>query len=526
EAAAVACGDVRLTYGELERRANIIAHRLRERGVRAETVVGLAMERGVEQVVGLLGVLKAGGAYLPLDPDLPAERLLWMMEDGGVEVLLTQARVRGRLPRRENESRVVLIDESSDEIEVWSEERVERVQSGLTGDNLAYIIYTSGSTGRPKGVMVQHRSLLNLLQGLTQAVYAHCPERPLRVSLNASLSFDASVQQLLSLLLGHTLYVIPQDIRADGHAVLAYLGRHEIDVFDCTPSQLSLLLSAGLLEVAAARRPSVYLVGGEAIDAQMWQTLSQAGGGESFYNVYGPTECTVDALATRIAGGAGRPHIGRPLANTRVYLLDAAGEPVGVGINGELYLGGEGVARGYLRRAELTAERFVPDRFGGEAGGRLYRTGDIGRYLDDGNIEYLGRVDNQVKVRGYRIELGEIEAALVRHESVCEVAVTVREDVPGNKRLVAYVVAAEDGASPVNELREYLRQQLPEYMIPSTFVMLEEMPLTPNGKIDRRALPAPEETRGQGSDAYLAPRTPMEEMLADIFADVLRVAGV
>jgi amino acid adenylation domain-containing protein/FkbM family methyltransferase len=430
---AVAFEEQRLSFGELNRRANQLARLLQEAGVGAETPVGLLMERSTQMLVALLAVLKAGGAYVPIDPAYPAERLSYIIEDTGMPVLLTESRLKEKLPAYGG--RVVCLDSDAEAISTQSEENPRR---NTTPENLAYLIYTSGSTGRPKGVMVRQRSVVNLLDALRRGVYAEHDESPLKFSVNAPLVFDASVKQVVQLLAGHALCIVPEETRRDGEALLDYVKRHEIDVLDCTPSQLRLLLEAGLAERPDSA-PRVAVVGGEAIDDALWRALGESRA-TAFYNVYGPTECTVDATAYRITSEAGRPTIGRPLSNVRVYALDRFGQPVPIGGVGELHVGGAGLARGYLNLPALTAEKFIPDPFGTQPGARLYRTGDLVRYLEDGRIEYVGRMDYQVKVRGFRIELGDIEATLAGHPAVREAVVVAREDTPGDKRLVGYVV--------------------------------------------------------------------------------------
>ncbi len=518
---AVVSGAEQLTYAELDRRAGALAVRLRRLGVQPEVIAGLMLERSTDMVVSILGILKAGGAYLPLDPELPADRLEFMLDDANVEVLLTQYRLVEKLPPSATDSRQLVVLDSY-EMDL-TRDGDERLESGATAANLAYVIYTSGSTGQPKAVMVQHRSPINLLQGLKQSVYGPDSNTRLRASVNAPLSFDASMQQLILLTEGHTLYIVPSDIRADARALLDFLAQHEIDVFDCTPSQLGLLLSAGLLREAQAK-PSLYLVAGEAMDTQMWETLAQARDA-AFFNIYGPTECTVDTTSTQVTDDAAAPHIGKPLANTQLYLLDSNGEPVPAGVAGEIYLGGEGLARGYLKRAGLTAERFVPNPFSEEPGARLYRTGDLARHTAAGNVQYLGRLDHQVKVRGFRIELGEIEAVLLQHGSIRESAVVVRED-DGDKRIVAYVVTEAGAEVTAEELKGHLRASLPDYMVPQAVVTLDAMPLTRNGKVDRRALPVPEGYAREIATAYVAPATPVEEMVAGIWSELFGIERI
>ncbi|HEY7496545.1 MAG TPA: non-ribosomal peptide synthetase, partial [Candidatus Tectomicrobia bacterium] len=442
----------------------------------------------------------------------------FMMVDTQAPVLVTQERLLQELP--EFGAEVVCIDTEG---EHSAQARAENPSSGATAEHLAYVIYTSGSTGRPKGVMIQHRSTVNLAAGLHQAIYAH-QHAPLRVSLNAPLTFDASVKQVLQLLYGHVLYILPEEVRPDGQALLSYVRHCALDVLDCTPAQLRLLLAAGL-----AQEPSLALqlalVGGEALDETTWTSLA-ANAKTHFYNVYGPTECTVDATVCSVQAAPPEPTIGRPIANTQIYILDEQLRPVPIGVPGELHIGGAGLARGYVNDAALTAEKFIPHPFSDRPGARLYKTGDLATYLSDGNIMFLGRRDSQVKLRGIRIELGEIEAVLGQHPAVRETVVIVREDSPGDIRLVAYVVASQEPDAAMPELRSFLRGQLPEYMIPSAFVILDRLPLTRNGKVDRQALPGPESIPPALKAAYVAPRTQIERTMATVWQEVLQVEKV
>ncbi|KAF9396662.1 hypothetical protein CPC16_010233, partial [Podila verticillata] len=472
--------DQTLSYAQLNAQANRLAHRLIELGVQPDARVALCVERSPAMVVGLLAILKAGGAYVPLDPAYPGERLTHILADAAPDIVLADVAGRAALGDVALVSRTVLDP-------TVLPDRLDTNPSvpGLTARHLAYVIYTSGSTGTPKGVMVEHQSLANLYSALQQAVFARCPMHA-RVGLNASIIFDASLQSVLSLLNGCTLIPLPQPIRSDGAALLQWLAATNVDVLDCTPLQLEMLLSAGLLKHP---RALTLLVGGESIAASTWQGLANAPH-LTVYNVYGPTECTVDATLAELKPTQMLPTIGRPIANTRIYLLDAHGQPVPLGAVGELYIGGAGVARGYLNRPELTVARFVPDPFCDYADARMYKTGDLARYRPDGNLEYLGRNDHQIKLRGFRIEPGEIEARLVTHPAVRE-AVVLALGEASDKRLIAYVVAEPD-ASLASTLRAHVAAGLPEYMVPAAFVQLDAWPLTPNGKLDRRALPAPD----------------------------------
>ncbi len=520
EALAVVCGDNQLTYGELNARANQLAHLLRKKGVGPDTLVGLCVERSVEMIVGILGIMKAGGAYAALDPSYPAERIQYILEDSNISILLTFSHLK--MPELEGKVAQICLDS---DWEMIARESTKNPKNLTQPENLAYLIYTSGSTGRPKGVMMPHRGAINLWSGLNQAIYANHPsDRPLKVSLNAPLLFDASVQQLVQLMSGHAIDIVPQEARQDGEALLAYLQQSQVDVLDCVPSQLKLLLEAGLLN-GNGWTPSIILPGGEAIDEATWQTLQRAERTE-FYNMYGPTECAVDSTIARIKTSNGRPTIGRPINNAAVYVLDANLEVVPIGVPGELYISGEGLARGYLHRPDLTAERFLPDPFSIIPGERMYRTGDLVRYLPDWNLEFLGRIDHQVKVRGFRIELGEIEFALEQHPQVKQAVVIVREDEPGVRRLVGYIVPQEMPGPSQADLKNFLKAKLPDYMIPAAIVTLEAMPLTPNAKIDRKALPRPEITRSELEGAYVAPRNEIEEKLAAIWRQLLGVDQV
>ncbi|WP_395844890.1 amino acid adenylation domain-containing protein [Archangium violaceum] len=509
DALAVLFGQQSLTFRELDTRANQLAHALRGLSVGPDIPVALCVEPSLEMVIGLMGILKAGGTYVPLDPAHPADRLSFMMEDCRAPLLLTQAHLVDTLPAFSGQ--VLRLDTDWQSLAVHGD---APLRHRTTPDNLAYIIYTSGSTGRPKGVMVPHRGVPNLVQAQAQAFGIRPGSRVLQF---ASFSFDASVSEVaVTLLSGATLCLARRDALMPGPGLVALLREQAINVVTFPPSLLALLPSEGL--------DSLHTVvsAGEACSPEL--VSRWASPGRRFLNGYGPTETTVCAtMATCVPNGQ-RPPIGRPLPNVQLYVLDEHQRPVPIGVPGELYIGGLGVSRGYLNRPELTAEKFIPDPFSGEAGARLYRTGDLVRYRADGNLEYLGRTDFQVKVRGFRIELGELESVLDKHPGIRQSIVIAREDRPGDKRLVAYLAPSSQQAPTTAELRAHLKQHLPEYMVPSAFVVLEQLPLSPNGKVDRRALPTPEATVS-GSD-YLAPRTPIEELLAGIWAEVLSVPRV
>ncbi len=509
---AVMAAGAQLTYRELDQRANQLANLLVERGVGTESLVGICLERSVELMVAMLGILKAGGAYVPVDPGQPARRLSLILEDAGIATVITEERLREKFA----ETATAIVDVTSNDLK---EQSMTKPSTTVSNGNTVYVIFTSGSTGKPKGVSISHRSVVNLAQALAHDVYAGT-DAPLRVSVNAPIAFDSSVKQVIQLVYGHTLCIVPDEIRPDGEALLNFIRETRLDVLDCTPSQLRLLLTAGFGETTD---PSIVLVGGEAIDKALWTSLSEQPD-VAFFNVYGPTECTVDATARRVTNS--RPRIGRPITNVQVYVLDRELNPTPVGVMGEIYIGGDGVARGYVNRPELTADRFVPHPFSKEVGARLYRTGDRGRFLPDGEIECAGRVDHQVKLRGNRVELGEIETALAAHEAVNEIVVILREDQPGDQRLVAYFIPVRNVQPQPGELREYLSHKLPEYMLPAAIVPLKSFPLTRNGKVDRFKLPAPDEIEMQQSKTFVGPRTPVEEIVADIWAKLFRVKQV
>ncbi|HEX8272375.1 MAG TPA: non-ribosomal peptide synthase/polyketide synthase [Longimicrobiaceae bacterium] len=505
-AAALAFGDRTLTYAELERRSGRAAHALRRRGVGPEKRVALLMEPSLEMVVALLGVLRAGGAYVPLDPGVPADRLGFLLDDSGAVLVLAHAPTAEAAAR--HRTPVLAVD-----ADPFPEEPESPPAGGVDPDGLAYVIYTSGSTGRPKGVLVQHRGVCNSTRAFA-AVFRIRPGS--RVLLFAPLHFDASVLDVFTALsTGATLVVAPREEMMPGEELVELLRRQRVTHAKLTPSALAATPRAELPELEAV------ISGGEACSAEV---VARWAPGRRFFNGWGATEHSVRCTVLETADGTRPPSLGRPTANASVYVLDGWMEPVPVGVPGEAYVGGMQVTRGYLGRPELTAERFVPDPFGGEPGARLYRMGDRVRWTAGGELLFLGRTDFQVKIRGFRIEPGEVEAALVEHGAVREALVLAREDAPGQARLVAYVALAEGGAVPAAELREHVRRRLPAYMVPAAVVVLPALPLTPNGKVDRRALPAPEPA--PGGDDYAAPRTATEEVLAGIWADVLRVERV
>jgi len=524
DAVALVYADEQITYRELNERANRLAHYLSRLGVGPEALVGVCVERSVEMVVGLLGILKAGGAYLPLDPQYPKERLSFMLRDAGVQVLLTQQRLLEQLPT-DSSAQVICLDTD------WQSIKGEPDTNptiNVSAENLAYVIYTSGSTGIPKGVGALHQGVVRLVK---ETNYAELNEAEVFLQL-APLSFDASTFEVWGSLLNGARLVIPPPSALSLEELGETLQRHRVTTLWLTAGLFHQMVEHQAQKLGQVRQ---LLAGGDVLSVPHVEKALQALGAEEgrLINGYGPTENTTFTCCHAMSKGSklgGSVPIGRPIANTRVYVLDTQMQPVPVGVAGELYIGGDGLARGYLNRAELTAEKFIPNPFSLQGGARLYRTGDVARYLEDGEIEFLGRIDQQVKVRGYRIELGEIEAVLLQHEAVSDAVVMAREDA-GNekhseKRLIAYVVSHREQEPTVSELHRFMREKLPEYMRPSGYVMVEAMPLTVNGKVDRRALPAPDTTRPELEEEFAAPTTQVEEMLAGIWAEVLGLERV
>jgi amino acid adenylation domain-containing protein len=511
DAVALIFGEERLTYGELNRRAERLAAYLSRRGVAPEVLVGVCMERSVEMVVGMLGILKAGGAYVPLDPAYPSERLAFMLDDARLSVLLTQERLVETLPS--HTAQVVRLDADWQDIEATGEARPHDL---TTSDNLAYVIYTSGSTGKPKGVAITHQSAVTLVHWAGGEFGA---EELSGVLAGTSIIFDLSVFELFV-----TLGVGGTVILAENALQLSELpAAGEVRLINTVPSAMTELIRTN----SVPKTVRVVNLAGEPLPRKLVQQIYEQTNVERVLNLYGPSEDTTYTTCGVMERDSARGvTIGLPIAATQIYLLDEEMRPVPVGVIGELYIGGDGLARGYLGRPELTAERFIANPFSSRPGMRLYRTGDLARYLPDGQIDFLGRADHQVKLRGFRIELGEIEAVLNQHPSVHQSVVMVREDAQGDKRLVAYVVEAETAAS-TNDLRSFVKQKLPAYMVPTAFVTLAELPLTPNGKVDRRALPAPDAAEtGLRGGAYHAPQTPTQEMLAGIWCEVLGLKQV
>ncbi|MHC5748568.1 MAG: non-ribosomal peptide synthetase, partial [Nostoc sp.] len=527
DAVAVVFEDEQLTYQELNARANQLAHYLQKLGVKPEVLVGICVERSLEMAIGLLAILKAGGAYVPLDPSYPKERLAFMLEDTQVSVLLTQQRLVEELPKYK--ARIVCLDEDWKDIAHASQ---GNLACGVTMANLAYVIYTSGSTGKPKGICLPQRSLMNLLQWHFSSLLNGA-----RTLQFASLSFDASFHEIFATWgSGGTLFILSENLRMDAVGLGRFLSEQAIEKVILPVVVLQLLaesvgekgiapLHSGLFntlreitttgEQLQVTRPIIKLL----------KSLEHC----SLHNHYGPSEThvvTALSLENNPDEWSFYPPIGKPITNTQIYIVDQQFNIVPLGVTGELYIGGVSLAQGYLNRPDLTSEKFIPNPFSEKPGTRLYKTGDLARYLPNGNIEYLGRIDHQVKIRGFRIELGEIEAVLSQYPAIREVVVLDQKDETGNKRLVAYVVSDKESTSISGELRYFLHDKLPSYMVPSAFVFLEALPLTPNGKVDRKALPIPDLTRPELQRTFVPPRTVAEEMVADIWRQVLGIEKI
>jgi amino acid adenylation domain-containing protein len=523
-AIALVCENAALSYSELNRRANQLAHLLRSRGVGPQTLVGLFSERSPDLVVGLLAILKAGGAYLPLDPAYPPDRLAFVLDDARVPILLTESRMLGSLPRSSAE--VICMD--TDRALIESQDESDPLHVSV-GDDPAYVIYTSGSTGRPKGVVVTHANVRRLFETTQRWFdFGECDVW----TLFHSYAFDFSVWEMWgALLYGGRLVIVPYFVSREPQAFYELLLEQGVTVLNQTPSAFRQLMAVD--ERSAHRRElglRVVIFGGEALDLQSLRPWYEGRSEErpQLVNMYGITETTVHVTyrpLTKADTEEGRGSlIGKAIPDLRVYVLDKEMEPLGVGVAGEMYVGGAGVAGGYLNRPELTAERFIPDPYAEDVGSRLYKTGDVARRTRDGDLEYVGRKDQQVKIRGFRIELGEVEAALYEHRGVKEAVVMARE-VGGEKQLVAYVVSDGKEALAI-ELRRMLKERLPEHMVPGAIVTLERLPLTENGKLDRRALPDPCLNRDVLEQEYQAPRTEVEGTLASIFSEILGIAKI
>lgn len=510
---ALECGSQRLTYQQLDERSSRLASYLRARGVVPEQLVGLCVHRSLDMVIAQLAILKAGGAYVPLDPALPADRIDFMVQDAALSLIVTDASLAPRF--LQHGLQIVRVDADAELIERCG---TADALPAVRADRLAYVIYTSGSTGKPKGVQIEHRSVVNLLRAMQHSPGICQNDRLLAVT---TLSFDIAGLEILGpLTCGATVTLADRDTTQDGYALARLIETSGATIMQATPATWRLLLEC---DWSGCQRLKL-LCGGESLPRELADRLLPRC--KELWNMYGPTETTIWSTAGRVEHSAEYPGIGRPIANTQVYVLDHARRPVPVGVPGELYIGGDGLARGYLRQPELTAERFVTDELSGRTGARLYRTGDLARWRPDGTLHCLGRVDQQLKIRGYRVEPAEIEAALVAIPDIAQAVVLARQDSSGTATLIAYVVAGDPSSADPARLRGLLRTQLPEYMIPKAFVNLERLPLTPNGKIDRKSLPepAPQLADVVPEPAGYANRN--EQLIAAIWQEVLGVASV
>ena len=514
---AVVYGNERITYEELNQRSNRLARFLIKNGVTKDSLTGLCIERSVEMVVGILGILKAGSAYVPIDPSYPKSRVEFMIKDSGAKYILTQKNLSSILPKGD----YVFVEIDKD-INNFSNESREDIEIKTNLDDTAYVIYTSGSTGLPKGVMISHRSLSNHMLWMTNEFR---PNESDSVLQKTPFSFDASVWEFyLPLITGGRLIMAKPEGQMDTAYLVETIIKEKVTILQLVPSLLRMLLNENGIENCKSLKK--VFCGGEALTNDLKNKLFEKLNVE-FYNLYGPTEATIDATFYKCEKDSDDNYIsiGKPVYNTQIYILDKYLNPVPAGIPGELFIGGVDVAKGYLNNPELTESKFIPDIFSKKPGAKLYKTGDAGKFRTDGNIEFLGRVDNQVKLRGFRIELGEIESKLNQYFTVGESVVIVREDKPGNQRLAAYIVSRNNSEIITIDIKQFLRDSLPEYMIPSVFVILDKLPLTPNGKVDRLSLPVPEISKTE-SDTYVAPRLPVEEILADIWIKVLGIEKI
>ncbi|MBD0390025.1 MAG: amino acid adenylation domain-containing protein, partial [Nostoc sp. C3-bin3] len=523
DAVAVVFENEQLTYRQLNQRANQLSHYLEKLGVGPEILVGICVERSLEMAIALLGILKAGGAYVPLDPNQPQQRLDFMLQDAGCSVLITQKRLTETL--RTYAGKVIYLDA---DWELIAQAQESNPTSNVQATNLAYLIYTSGSTGQSKGVMVEHSSLVNAYYSWEKAY--QLGSQVLCHLQMANFSFDVFTGDLVrALCSGGKLVLCPRELLLESQQLYELMCQQQVDCADFVPVVLRNLVE--YLEKSQQKLDFMQLVicGSDSWYGAEYQRFRAVLGEKTrLINSFGVTEATIDSSYFEHTTGELTSEqlvpIGRPYSNSQLYILDANLQPVPIGVMGELYIGGKGLARGYHNRPDLTTEKFIHNIFSQKSQARLYKTGDLVRYLPDGNIEFLGRIDNQVKIRGFRIELGEIEALLSQHPAVSETVVVVREDIPGNKRLVAYIVA--NGILQSSDIRNFLKDKLPDYMIPSAFVQLDVLPLTPNGKIDRRALPAPAPSNLELANTFVAPCTLVESKLAQIWAEVLRVEQV
>ncbi|MFI5406904.1 MAG: amino acid adenylation domain-containing protein, partial [Nitrososphaerales archaeon] len=516
-ATAVIFAGKQLTYRELNHKTNQLAHYLQQHGVNPETLVGICIERSLEMIIGILGILKAGGAYVPIDPNYPKERIEFMLDDAKIKILLTQHNLISALAK--TKIKTICLDNEWSTIAAFA--KTNLVINNQSSD-LAYVIYTSGSTGKPKGVMIEHRKVLNYINWLS----SYCDIRTNKlIDCSSSLSFDLTVTTTIGpLVTGQTVVICSDDIKKDPSLYHQYLVDNKINLIKLTPSYFNNLLNVAL-ESDGLQNLKRILLGGEAAskaDIKKWLQIYPQ---HIIHNEYGPTETTVAvseyALTdTTIHHTKDLVPIGKPAYNSTIYILNNQLQPVPIGILGEIYIGGVGLSRGYLNRQQLTNEKFIVDPFSQDSHDRLYKSGDLARYLPDGNIEYIGRIDNQVKIRGFRIELGEIDAVLTEHPAISQALVIADEDKSGDKRLVAYVVKRDN--INLATLQSFIKEKLPDYMVPSVFMFLDLLPLTPNGKIDRNALPKPELVRDI-NESFLTPTTATEKQIAEIWQSLLSV---
>ncbi|MBD2528170.1 non-ribosomal peptide synthetase [Nostoc flagelliforme FACHB-838] len=517
DAIALIFNNQHLSYRDLNSRANQLAQHLQSLGIGAETLVGICIERSLEMVVALLAILKAGGAYVPLDPGYPQERLAFMLSDTQVSILLTQKELVAKLPI--HTAFVICLDADWHEI---AENKKDNLTTSITADNLAYVMYTSGSTGTPKGVSVIHRGVVRLVKE-TNYVYLTPEEVILQL---APISFDASTFEIWGCLLNGGRLIIYPSHTPSLEELGQIIQQYQVTTLWLTAGLFHLIVDEKLDALKSLRQ---LLAGGDVLSVPHVQKFLQTIENCQLINGYGPTENTTFTCCHPITAplqlGVSIP-IGRPIANTQVYILDNNLQPVSIGEAGELYISGDGLARGYLNRPDLTAKKFIFHSFDSNLATRLYKTGDLARYLSDGNIEFLGRIDNQVKIRGFRIELGEIEREIAQHPDVREIVVLARQDETHEKHLTAYIVPQYNSGYTHSKLRSFLQQRLPDYMMPSAFVMLESLPLTANGKVDRHKLPAPSRERPQLEQAYISPQTDLERLLAGILSDLLKIDRV
>ncbi|BAY99677.1 amino acid adenylation domain-containing protein [Tolypothrix tenuis PCC 7101] len=517
DAVALVFNEQQITYKDLNSRANQLAQYLQILGVGAEVLVGICVERSIEMVVGLLAILKAGGAFVPLDPAYPQERLAFMLSDTNVSVLLTQKDLVSKLPT--HNASVICLDKNWDAIFQNSQ---DNLTTNVTAENLAYVMYTSGSTGTPKGVCVIHRGVVRLVK---ETNYAQLTDNEVILQL-APISFDASTLEIWGCLLNGGKLVIAPPHTPSLEELAQIIQHNQVTTLWLTAGLFHLIVDEKIEALKSLRQ---LLAGGDVLSVPHVQKFLQTVENCQLINGYGPTENTTFTCCYSITAplqpGASIP-IGRPIANTQVYILDDNHQQVAIAEVGELYIAGDGLARGYLNRPDLTAEKFISHSFDDNSPTRLYKTGDLARFLPDGNIEFLGRIDNQVKIRGFRIELGEIEREIAQHPEVRENVVLALQQETGEKQLVAYIVPHQHSSYTHNQLRSFLQQKLPNYMVPSAFVLLESMPLTANGKVDRHKLPAPSRERPQLEQAYIAPQTDLERQLAAILGDLLKIERV